>query len=168
MADKSDTNEDSNAVASLLNRLTSGGVDLEPLIETQRRNAEALMDANRSLLDGYRDLLRRQSEMVQDGLAELREAVDDIRAADGASAKQEAGTQRARATMDQSIDNMRELGERVVTANRNALETLTSRLTDSLDELRALAVGEEIPPKKNETVETTGDTATTTQDTKDG
>ncbi len=157
--------DEASKAASLLNRLTSGAVDLEPLIETQRRNAEALMEANRSLLDGYRDLLRRQSEMVQDGLANLREAVDDVRATDGVSNKQEVGTERARAVLDQSAENMRELGERVVTANRNALETLTTRLTDSLEELRAIAVGEEIPARPEDV---TGNDPVNKDEAKDG
>lgn len=127
-----------DALNSLIGRITSGAVDLAPLIETQRKNTEALMEANRELLDGYRDLLRRQSEMVQDGLDELRTAIDDVRATDGLSGKQDLGSERAREVLDKSVDNLRELGERALTANKRALEKLTNRLTASIDELRGI------------------------------
>lgn len=135
--DNSDKNA-AEALNSLITRITSGAVDLAPLIETQRKNTEALMEANRELLDGYRDLLRRQSEMVQDGLEDLRTAIDDVRATDGLSGMQDVGTDRARETLDKSVDNLRELGERALTANRRALEKLTNRLSASIDELRGI------------------------------
>ena len=115
------------------------GFNVEAFAACQRKNLEALTQANQLVLEGLRALAQRQAEIVQQSLHDVSAvfqtwtqpgAPQDRLASNAAVAKQ---------SFEKGIANARELGELAVKANGEAFSVISKRVSESLDEMRELA-----------------------------
>ena len=60
----------------MLQQFQIPGVDFSSIIERERKNIEALAEANRIAFEGWQNLVRRQREILQDS---MKRAVDDAK-----------------------------------------------------------------------------------------
>ena len=60
----------------MLQQFQIPGVDVASIIERERKNIEALAEANRIAFEGWQNLVRRQSEILQDS---MKRAVEDAK-----------------------------------------------------------------------------------------
>ena len=107
------------------------------MLEMQRKNIQALTDANQRVIRGWQTLAQRQTEMVsqfiQDNSGLAREGLRDGTA-------QEKLTRQAdivKSYCDRSLAHSRELGEIVRQCTIEAAEVLNQRVAASLAELGA-------------------------------
>jgi len=111
-------------------------LDIEAYIAAQRKNVEALSQANRLAYDGLQAVAKRQIEIVRQSLdqasAAAREAAEPGTPQDKAAKQAEL----AKVSFERALGNLRELGELVTKANSEAFDLLQSRFTQSLDEVR--------------------------------
>lgn len=119
-------------------------LDLAGIADMQRKNMEALMEANRVAAEGYQVLLRRQAEILQESVSAASDVMHTA-LRNGNSA--EKGSELARTAMEQGFAHMRELAELVSKAHTDAFSVVQARMKSSLDELRAGAAPES-PRKK--------------------
>jgi len=110
------------------------GVDMAALVEREKRNIEALTRANRIALEGWRALVTRQSEILQETMAQTM-----VNARKGDAAKHAADL--ARQGFEKALDNMRELAEMAAKSQHEAYEVVRKRIADNLEEMH--------PGKKN-------------------
>jgi phasin family protein len=116
------------------------GVDLDSIVASQRKNVEALTAANRVAFEGMQAFARRQTEMLQETMSETTKAIDAIAKAGSppeAAAKQVELTKNA---FEKSLSNMRELAEMVSKASQDAATTISGRVSESLDEIKDMAL----------------------------
>jgi len=52
--------------AKLIESCQISGVDMTALIDTEKKNIDALMEVNRSAYDGWRNLMAQQAEVFQE------------------------------------------------------------------------------------------------------
>ena len=115
------------------------GVIAKAMVEGNRRNIESLAIANKQALEGYQAVLTRQGEILESAVDDAKAAFAELAAAGGPedlAAKQAELLQRA---LEHALEEMRILGETVIQSNADAFETVRTRITESLDEIRALA-----------------------------
>ena len=81
MTDDSKSNEGSKAgemplfdITKVLNQFRISGVDDAAIVDRERKNIEALAEANKIAFEGWQALIRRQSEILQEA---MRQAVAD-------------------------------------------------------------------------------------------
>ncbi len=112
------------------------GVNVEAIAASQRKNLEALTQANQLVLEGFRAVAQRQAAIVQqawqDASAVLQAwtqpgAPQDRLASNAVVAKQ---------TFEKGVAHARELGELAAKANAEAFGVISKRVTESLDEIR--------------------------------
>jgi phasin family protein len=123
-------------MTQLMGGMKLPGVDVTGMIESQRRNIEALTAANNLAVEGMQAVAKRQAEILRGSLEEMTKASGELMTAGGpedAMAKQAELTKRAFA---KAITNMRELAELVAKSNDEACEVINKRVAESLDELR--------------------------------
>jgi phasin family protein len=116
------------------------GVDVDKMMESQRKNLEALTNANRAALEGFQAVVKRQSEILGQTLDEASTALQEL--SKSGTPQDTAALQAAflKDAMEKALANMRELAELVAKSNAQAFEAINKRLTDSLDEIRDLAL----------------------------
>jgi len=115
------------------------GVDMEALLNAQKKNIAALTQANQHAVEGMQALAQRQVEILQQAMKGASEAAKEVVAAGGpkeAAAKQ---AELAKAAFEQAVSNMREMAEMVSKSSNQAFSVITKRVAEGLEELKGKA-----------------------------
>jgi phasin family protein len=116
------------------------GIDLEAAVASQRKNIEALTQANQLAVEGVQALMRRQVEItrqaMEDFSAMFRDFVQPNGSPEDRFAKQAEYSKHA---IEKGLSNAKELTELVTKANTEAFNVINKRVTESLDEVRDFA-----------------------------
>lgn len=116
------------------------GVDVNALVDAQRKNVEALSAANRVAIEGFQAIAKRQAEILKETLDTLSGAISEIGKSgtpQDATAKQ---AELAKGAFETALTNMRELAEMVAKSNGAAAQAINARISESLDEIKQLAL----------------------------
>ncbi len=114
------------------------GVDVEAVVASQRRNLEALSEANKLAVEGMQAVAKRQSEIFRQMMEEASQAMRDMMAAGSPEDKASRQTELVKEAFKRAIGNMRELAEMVSKSQSEAFDVINKRVTDSLDELKSV------------------------------
>ena len=125
--------------AEIAGRYGLPGVDIDSLVDSQRKNIDALTAASRAAMEGAQALATRQTEMVQETLEQVGATLDKLSHAISAQDAAAVQTEVIKEAYEKAIANMRELAELMVTSNRTATQAIEARISESLDEIKALA-----------------------------
>jgi phasin family protein len=109
-------------------------VDIDALIDWQRRDMEALTEANRQASEGLKALVERRNEILQETLAEWQAAVKDATSTEAMSKRAEAAKQ----GMQKAMANFRELSEMEAQARNNAWKVVQERMQENMANLQKL------------------------------
>ncbi len=112
-------------------------VDVDKLVETHRKNFEALTQTALVASEGVKSLAAKQKEMVESA---FREALDMARNFKPSGDPQQIlakQSELARKAFDAAIDHTREIAEQVRKSNAEALKIASDRIVASIAELRA-------------------------------
>lgn len=123
-----------NDLKKLIEKFQLPGVDVAALVEWQRKDMEALAEANRQASEGIKALVARRNEILQETLAEWQAALKDATSTDAMSKQAEA----VRQGVQQAIANFRELSEMEAQARSNAWKVVQDRLQENLANLQKL------------------------------
>ncbi len=126
-------------VSKMLQQYKVPGVDMEALMAAQRKNIEALTQANQVAIQGMQEVARRQSEILAQAMQEVSTVAQQL---SSASSPQEMGSKQAelvRQAFERALANMRELAEMVNRSNSEAFNVINQRVNESLEELKSLA-----------------------------
>lgn len=113
------------------------GVDGNIIMESQKKNVEALAQANKVALEGMQAVFKRQAEILGQAMEEMQATFKEISAAGEPQDKVAQQTDLVKDAVEKALSNMRELAEMAGKSNTEAFETIRSRFTESLDEVKA-------------------------------
>ena len=128
----------------MLSEMKMPMVDVQALAAAQRRNLEALSNANRVALEGAQAIARRHMEILQQSMAEMTEAVRGVSSPStdpSSRAAQQADL--VKATYERAVNNMKELADLIQKSNAEALTVLNKRFSEAMDEVRGLVAKKE-------------------------
>jgi phasin family protein len=115
-------------------------VDVDGIVKSQQKNVEALNAANTAVVEGVKAVATRQGEIFKTTLSETQAAfgkLGDVKSPQDAAAKQ---ADLMKVGFETALNNMRELADMVTKANAESAEKINTRITESLDEIKAQAV----------------------------
>ena len=112
------------------------GVDVDTLVTSQRKNIEALTQANKLAYDGLQAVVKRQVEIIRQTVDEVAQVTKDIAEPGTPQDKAAKQAELAKDAFERTLSNMRELSEMVAKANNEAFELLNKRFTQNLEEIR--------------------------------
>jgi len=110
--------------------------DIESMVAAQRKNLEAVSAANQAASEGFQAVAKRQTEIVQETVAEWQKGFQALSTADGvqdAAAKQAELTKAAYA---KALTNAKELSDLVTHTSGEAFEVVNKRVVESFDEVK--------------------------------
>ncbi len=110
------------------------GVDAQALMAAQKRNIEAVASANKVALEGAQAVIRRQAEILRQGVEEASKAITELNAAGTPQDKLAKQAELLKAAYEASLGNLRELTEMATKSNGEAAELLTTRVSESFSE----------------------------------
>ena len=112
------------------------GVDAEALVETQRKNIEAFTAANRVAFEGVQAIAQRQVEILRDGMAEAVKVTQALSSVGDPKDRMVKQTELVKEGYETALANFRELAEMNAKSGAEAAEVITTRVTESLDEVK--------------------------------
>ncbi|MDB5409671.1 MAG: mms16 [Rhodospirillales bacterium] len=116
------------------------GVDVEAVVASQRKNIEALTQANQLAVEGVQALLRRQSEIARSAIEEFSSMFKDfVQPTSSPEDKIAKQAEYSKVALEKGLANARELTELVTKANTEAFNVINKRVTETLDEVRDYA-----------------------------
>jgi phasin family protein len=109
--------------------------DIETMMACQRRNIEALSQANQLAIEGVQAVARRQIEMARQALDDMSGLWRDL--AQPASPEDRIAKQAeyAKQMLEKGVTHTRELTQLATKAGTEAADVLRKRATEGLDEL---------------------------------
>jgi len=105
------------------------GVDLAAIMDREKKNIEALAEANRVAFEGWQALVRRQAEILQES---IKQAVGTMQGEDAGTKRMDLATH----AFQTAFSNMRELAEMAAKSQKEAFDIIRKRVEDNLAALR--------------------------------
>lgn len=113
--------------------------DFSALQETQQKNFEAFVSANKTAMAGYQEIYKRQQALFETALADVKNRVSDLQ---GQPMTVETATQNfedLKTAFEKALADLKDVADLAQTANMEAFEILKVRGEEVLGELKAAA-----------------------------
>jgi phasin family protein len=112
------------------------GFDAETLMAVQRKNLEALTQANQLAVEGVQAVARRQVEIARQAVDETSAAFRELAQPGAPEDRLAKNVDFAKQAFEKGLANARELAELVTKANTEAFNVITRRVSESFEEFR--------------------------------
>jgi phasin family protein len=114
-------------------------IDVETLMACQRRNIEALSQANQLAVEGIQAVTRRQIEIARQTLEDVSIIFRELAQPTSTEERIAKNTEYAKQMLDKSANHGREITMLATKAGSEAADVLRKRASEGLDELREIA-----------------------------
>ena len=111
-------------------------LDVEAVWAAQRRNIEALSQANQAAVEGVQAVTRRQIELTREAFEGFSNLMRDLASPGSAEDRIVKNTEYVKQMIEKGVSHSRELATIAARAGTEATDILHKRATESLDELR--------------------------------
>ena len=111
------------------------GFDITGVFDTNRKNFDAMVEANKAAAEAYKDLLEKQMEVFAQMTAAAREHVAWIEETAGPEAMSQK-TEAYGEAVEKALVLMRKLADSARDANEDAYAQLKDQVSDAMDELK--------------------------------
>ena len=125
-------------------------IDFDAVVASQRNNVEALANASRAAFEGTQAVAKRQAEILQETMNQTAKSFDTLAKAGSPSEVAAKQAELAKEAFEKALGNMRELAEMVTKAQQGAIDTMSGRISQSLDELKQMALKMKEPSAKKQ------------------
>jgi phasin family protein len=115
-------------LTELMSQFRLPGVDFAALVDRERKNIQALAEANRIAFEGSQRLIHRQAEIL---LETMKKVIADAGRVDAMSRME-----LAQEGFEKALANMRELAEMGAEYQREAFEVVRKRIEENMEGIR--------------------------------
>lgn len=112
------------------------GFDPQQVLEAQRKNIEAITNANRVAYEGAQAMAQRQAEIFQTTMEEASKVMNEMAASGAPEDRMAKQAELCRQAFEKAIGNMRELAEMGAKSNSEAQDLINKRVSESIEEVR--------------------------------
>jgi phasin family protein len=116
-------------------------VNIETVLQSQQKNVEALTAANQRAFEGTWNMVTRQGEFLREMMEAATAAAQEVQTA---ASTGEMATQQGelmRQALERMLVTLREMSEAAAQAQIEALNAMTARMAESIDEIQSLTRG---------------------------
>jgi phasin family protein len=114
-------------------------VDVDAMAAFQRRNVEALTEANKLATDGVQAFATRQAEILKIAVDAYSDAMRGLMTFNDPQTSVAEQAEIAKASFETSNSNLRELTDIATKAQTKSLEVINKRVVEGIDEIQTLA-----------------------------
>ena len=113
------------------------GLDMTKMMDAQKKNVDALTNANKLALENAQQVFKRQQEMLQQSMNEFMAMAKDMMSQDAPEQKITKQADLMKTTLDKTIGNMKEIAELMAKSNAEIAGVLNKRMTETMEEFKA-------------------------------
>lgn len=126
--------------SKMLSDLKLPGVDMDTWMSVNKRSFEAMTAASQTAVQCAQAVAQRQGEILRQAMEGTGRAAKDMVAAGSPEEKAARQAELAKEAFAAAATNMRDLAEMVTKSTAEAFDTVTKRMTENLEEIRASLV----------------------------
>lgn len=120
----------------LLDASKAPGFNFEALMAVQRKNVEAMTAINQVIFEGIQSIIQRQTELVRQGFEEGTNLANAIMSCPSPEEKVIRQAEASKAAVEKYLANAHDITETIAKCNNQAMETVSNRLSEGLQEFR--------------------------------
>lgn len=128
-----------NDLSKYFPNVTMPDADPKALMEAQKKNMDALVEANKAAAAGYQDLFKKQLSVFEETMTEARKQVENFDASKMTPDAAKEQGEYVKAAFEKAIANMTVLAEEAQKANTTAYKAVSGRVEESMKEIQDLA-----------------------------
>lgn len=113
--------------------------DLKEMMETQRRNFQAMTEAGRMAMTGWQALMQQQADMVSRMAQSQSEIFRESMKEGTPEEKIARQADMFRQAYESSVEQSKEMAEMMMKTNREAMDMIQKRVRCTLNEMRDMA-----------------------------
>nr|VFK00958.1 MAG: phasin family protein [Candidatus Kentron sp. H]VFK01008.1 MAG: phasin family protein [Candidatus Kentron sp. H]VFK04810.1 MAG: phasin family protein [Candidatus Kentron sp. H] len=133
-----DPNKMMEQFAKIIQEYRIPGVDSTAILESSRKNVEALIAANRQVVEGLQAVVSRQGEMLRETANEAASALKQYSSGDNPTEIMSKQMELIKPALERVLTNARELAEMIQQSNTETFEIVKKRFEESLSEFRSV------------------------------
>jgi phasin family protein len=122
------------------------GIDMDAMMQAQRKNMQAFAAANQMAMEGMQAVMRRQGEIMRQGMEESSAMLNGVIASASPEDKVAKQAEMTKSVFDRAVGNAKELAEMLTKTNYEAMEVISTRVGESLEELRGMMKNGKVHP----------------------
>lgn len=112
------------------------GFNPQAFLDAQRKNFEALAEAQRLAIQGADSIIKRQADLFKQTVDDAVDGLSKLMAAQSPEEKLKQQSDLALKGFKQAINNLKEISESTKQANQETLLVLQKRFQESLEEIK--------------------------------
>lgn len=113
-------------------------IDMEAAFSLQRKNIEAYTALNQAAFESFQAFYRRQADWARQMIEETSQTAQAVMSCPSPEEKVMKQAEAGKAAMEKCLANVRDLTETIAKCNSQALETVSTRMNEGMDELRGI------------------------------
>lgn len=126
-----------NSATDFFTSMFKTNMDMDKMIEAQRKNVEALVEAQRVAFEGYKSAMERQVALLKEAVSEYSNMTGDMFSGKTPEANASKQAEVAQNAFRNAFENSREIAEITTKTNQDAFAVLQKRFTEGVDEMKA-------------------------------
>jgi len=112
-----------------------GALDFNQLFASQRRNIEALSEANQVVVEGAQAITRRQAEVMRDNVENILKASRDLFTGGTPETNLTKQAEIAKDMFEKTFTHLREISEMATKSGFEAFDVLNRRAAETMEEI---------------------------------
>jgi len=129
---------DMQAMQKMMGDMKLPAFDWEAIMAANRRNMEAFAQANQLAAEGAQAIIRRQGEILKGAMEDANRTMKTMLADGSPEDRIARQTDAIKTAFEQAISNYREMVEMASKSNAEAMNIMSKRVSESLDELKGV------------------------------
>ncbi len=125
-------------VSKMMGEYKVPNFDVEALMAAQRKNIETMASANQKAFESMQAFMQRQAELARQSFEATSSLVQAVMAAPTPEEKIAKQVEATKQTIERCVSSLRELGEMLSQSQMQAVQTVSDRVCESMDEMQGL------------------------------
>lgn len=126
-----------NDFAKLFDNYKNPAFDLKSFLETQRKNIQALTQAQQLTFQSFQTIAQRQGELLSQLVEDNSSIAKEILAEGTPEDKMSKNAELFKSVYERTVSNMKELSEIINKSNQEATTVINKRVSATMNEIQA-------------------------------
>lgn len=126
-----------NDFAKLFENYQASPFDLKELMETQRKNMQAITEAQQCAMDGLQAVAQRQAEILSQMMEDNSRIAKEMMGEGTPEAKISKNAELFKTVYERTVRNMQELSEIINKSNIEASKVINKRVSATMNEIQS-------------------------------
>jgi phasin family protein len=125
-------------ISKLMKEFKIPGINIDTMMQSQKKNIEALTEANRIAIEGMQMVTRRQSDILRQTMEETATMMNEIMGTSPPEEKLIKQTEMVKMAFESALVNMKSLSDMVAKSNDEVAKVISKRVSENIEELKTM------------------------------